>query len=99
MRVGPVSLEIGETSYATYLTHPFVLGGLSLVADRLGLPALLGPQTFTLFYMLVACVTCLAVGYCVHYLIDRPLTRRVAAIVSVRRPMRSAGSAFGQPRS
>ncbi len=99
MRVGPVSLEIGETSYATYLTHPFVLGGLSLVADRLDLTAIFGPQFFTLVYMLVACVSCLAVGYCVHYLLDRPLTHRIAGLVVARQTTRSAGSAVNQTHS
>jgi exopolysaccharide production protein ExoZ len=84
VHVGRVSLEAGETSYATYLTHPFVLGGMSLVANRLGLPALVGPYIFSAVYVVIACLLCLTIGYQVHYRLDQPLTRRIAATLPSR---------------
>ena len=81
-RSGRLALEAGETSYATYLSHPFVLGGLSLVTSRLGIVAAMDPQSFLYAYLVVACIACLAAGYVTHYLIDVPLTRRVRVWLS-----------------
>ena len=84
VRVGRAALEVGETSFATYLTHPFVLGLMSLVASRLDLPVLVGPQIFSAGYVIVACLACVTVGYLVHHHLDLPLTRRIGVMLPQR---------------
>lgn len=74
-RVGRLPLEAGETSYATYLTHPFVLGGMSLIASRLELVGMSSVGVFSAAYLVIACIVCMVTGYAAHYLLDVPLSR------------------------
>ncbi len=71
----------GDASYSTYLTHPFVLGALALVAGKSGLSELLKPWIFMAGYLAVALVVSFATGHLVHRFVDGPLTRRMAHLL------------------
>lgn len=76
-RVPGLLRRLGDSSYALYLSHPFVMRacvlGLAGLIHRLGdAPAAIA--------MYAVCIlgACLAVGHAVHVVIERPLTRRLA---------------------
>lgn len=69
----------GDASYSTYLTHIYVVGGLSLVAY-----AFL-PQGNAVVYVGVAVMTiacAIAAGMLVHQALERPLTRWLTSFAS-----------------
>jgi exopolysaccharide production protein ExoZ len=64
-------VHVGDASYATYLSHTFIVGLLErVIFTRLGVEKNMGTTLFT-----VACA--LVAGSIFYYLVDRPLTRRV----------------------
>lgn len=68
-----LAVRVGDASYATYLTHMFVIGAI----ERLGF-ARLGIEKTTLTALAtVAC--CLVVGEAVHRFVDQPLHRKARA--------------------
>jgi len=70
--------EIGDASYAIYLTHPFVIGATAYAAHLLERAAALTPGEATVWYVGVVLPASLAVGIFVHNRIDRPLTGWIA---------------------
>ncbi|MFK7903097.1 MAG: acyltransferase family protein [Nitratireductor sp.] len=73
-------IEIGETSYATYLTHPFVIGITALIVKKMDLVEVLSPYNLIVGYSMVVILASLSVGYLTHYLFDLPITRFIAKI-------------------
>ena len=67
-------LEVGETSYAIYLSHPFVTGAIALVFSRAGFAESLSPLNLLFTFSTAVVVVSLAVGYLVHYAFDLPFT-------------------------
>ena len=59
----------------------------------------MGPTPFTLAYVVIACLACLAVGYQVHYRLDKPLTRHISDYLVVRGNGRPAGGAVRPSQS
>lgn len=86
---------IGDSSYALYLSHTFVLRPIRLAwssvhADRM-------PATF---YLLAAVAAAIAIGLVVHRLIERPMTARLGAwLLPGRPPVRAAPALSVQPAS
>ena len=74
IRVPRFALEIGESSYAIYLTHPFIIGATSILFSRFQLIDELSPLNLLFTYSLAVIIVSLAVGYLVHYLFDLPFT-------------------------
>ncbi|WP_083649273.1 acyltransferase family protein [Salaquimonas pukyongi] len=74
VRVPRLALEIGESSYAIYLTHPFIIGATSVLFSRLQLIDGLFPLNLVFTYSLAVVIMSLAVGYLAHYLFDLPFT-------------------------
>lgn len=86
--MAPISklwLEIGDTSYATYLTHPFVVGGASLIMRRFGFFDDFTVLQSIFSYSLVVLMGSLIGGYIVHYFVDRPLTAYFAKLWPVKK--------------
>jgi len=79
-QVNPFCFQIGQSSYATYLTHPFVIGGTSIAFRRSELFETLPPNIATALYFLTLIPLMLLVGYLVHNLVDLPITNRLKAI-------------------
>lgn len=84
-RAPKVLLGAGEASYATYLSHPFVLGALAVAADRLALGQALPPVAFAAVFIAAAAAASLSGGYLVHRFVDLPATRRAAALIPAPR--------------
>lgn len=82
-------LEIGETSYATYLTHPFVVGIVSMMAKYTGFLDSFSATSIILNFSIVVLVGSLIVGYVSHYILDLPLTKWLGRLWPA--PKRSAG--------
>ena len=83
-RGNPLLVEMGETSYSTYLSHPFTLGVLTLVAAKVQASLHLPPYLFSAAYGAAALVACLLVGHATHHLVDRRLTRWASRLLSPR---------------
>ncbi len=67
-------LNIGESSYSVYLTHPFVIGIVSLVFSRFGLVEQLTPLNLLFTFSVSVIVISIVVGHFVHLLFDLPFT-------------------------
>lgn len=80
-----LAVSAGDASYATYLTHPFVLGVLTLVFRKSELAGSVDPAALFTVYLLVAISGSLVTGHLVHWLYDRPLTAFLERL-SRRRP-------------
>jgi len=78
------ALEIGETSYAIYLTHPFVIGATSVLFWKTNLVADLDPLNLLFTYSAIVIILTIAIGYVVHYWFDLPFTNHIRRAVSVR---------------
>ena len=74
-KVSKIWLEIGETSYATYLTHPFVIGIFSILAKRSGFLDQFSAVSIIAIFSIVVMLSSLLCGYIAHYIIDLPITR------------------------
>ncbi len=86
-------VHIGEASYATYLTHPFILGGLALLVWKSGMLATV-PFVFVAGgYLAIAVFLCLTVGQKVHSLVDLPLTDGLRRVILSPRKHGSAPAA------
>ncbi len=68
-------ISLGASSYALYLTHPFVLGGLKVVWMKLGLVELVGPMVLPWIFVGVSLIICAIFGHAVHLLLEYPLTK------------------------
>ena len=73
-RIARPILELGEISYATYLVHPFVVGGVSIAFRRSGLYETLDPAGLVAGYTLSVVALSIIISYLVHYLFDAPVT-------------------------
>ncbi len=83
-------VEIGEASYATYLTHPFILGGLAMIVWKSGMLATVPFVVVAGGFLAVAVFLCLSVGQMTHILVDLPLTDGLRrAILSPRKQKRA----------
>jgi peptidoglycan/LPS O-acetylase OafA/YrhL len=63
--------DLGDTSYAMYLIHPFVLAGGAMVLGKLGLSNILGGYFFVTVLLLGSLIT----GYLVFHMVEKPLTK------------------------
>ena len=79
-RAGRPLLLAGDSSYATYLVHPFVLGGLALGARKLHQAETLPPELFAPVFILTAIASSLIAGYLVHRFVDEPMRRGLGRI-------------------
>lgn len=64
---------LGDASYSIYLTHIFTLAVIRLVVNRSGLQAETVPEYW--LFMLVCLLSCSAVGYLSHRLVEQPIAR------------------------
>ena len=81
-------VAVGDASYALYLVHPFVSRAMREAAARLDLDP--GPLPF----VGLALAASVAAGLAVHRGVERPLTRRVRALLEpADRPSRAADGA------
>ena len=81
-------LELGEISYATYLVHPFVVGGVSIAFRKSGLYEALDPAGLVVAYIMSVMVLSIIASYLVHYLFDLPVTsylRRISGALYTSR--------------
>ncbi|MDM0073452.1 acyltransferase [Variovorax sp. J2P1-59] len=79
-------VHIGDSSYATYLSHMFVIGFLErVVYVRLGIEENYATSLFSL-------ASCLAVGSLIYRLVDRPLVRGARRMVKRFHVIRTAAS-------
>ena len=62
-----IAIALGDASYSIYLTHSFVLGPLARVWD------LILPGAPWVYFVGVAILICIAVGYLVHRCVEAPL--------------------------
>ena len=73
---------LGDSSYALYLSHPFVLGAVAVVVLRIGLA---DPWA----YIVVAGMACVVASVAFHLLMEKPvhacLSKRVSARIASRR--------------
>ena len=67
-------LEMGEISYATYLVHPFVVGGVSMLFRKSGLYDAMDPAGLVVGYTMSVVALSIIISYLVHYLFDLPVT-------------------------
>ncbi len=90
-------ISLGASSYALYLTHPFVLGVLKVIWMKLGITDLFGLNLMPWAFVGVSLVICAVVGHGVHLLVENPATRLMLSIVDRRprtaNPASPAGSA------
>jgi exopolysaccharide production protein ExoZ len=88
---------IGDTSYALYLFHPFVMRAGRALVMKAGLAEALGPWTFVVLSVLLA----ILVGIAVHFLFERPATvwtrRWIERLFSVRPELKYAGPSAAAP--
>ena len=78
-------ISLGASSYALYLTHPFVLGGLKVVWVKLGMLELVNPMLMPWVFVAGSLVICAFVGHGVHRLVEFPITRILMSLIS-RKP-------------
>ncbi len=64
-----ISRNVGKASYSLYLTHSFVIGGLSLLFSKIPVPA---PYGLPLCFAIVLVVSCAVAAACYRY-IEQPL--------------------------
>lgn len=85
--LGPL-VKLGDASYALYLSHCFVVGGLSAAwLDAVG------PKYPLLFGVVAVAASC-AIAWIVHMRLERPLTRACRRLLEPRRaPARERQSA------
>lgn len=69
--LSPLSLMLGDSSFALYLSHRFTLWAATLLL----LPILPATLTGACIYVATVCVLALAVGLLTHLTIERPLMR------------------------
>ncbi|WP_161792443.1 acyltransferase family protein [Croceibacterium mercuriale] len=82
-RAGLVAEAAGDASYSTYLFHPLMLMVLYAVWERTPLAAMrAGPALF----VALALVACNVGGWLIFRWLERPLTRRLAALTGRKRP-------------
>ena len=62
--------ELGNASYSLYLSHPFVIAGILLVVDRLGIAAI--SESWPLLLALI-CIASVAFSVVSYRLIERPM--------------------------
>lgn len=67
---------LGDSSYAMYLSHPFVLAGGAMVMNTLHLNNWLGGIPFVVV-LLVGSIT---IGYLIYILVEKPISRRLSSI-------------------
>lgn len=75
-------VDIGDASYATYLTHPFVLGAVALVMQRSGLTEALPPVWLIVLYGALVMPMILVTGHLTHRYLDLPVTGWVKRVWS-----------------
>lgn len=69
--------RIGDASYSLYLCHPFVLRGLAMVWEKLGLA--FGPWAYAPAATLLATLAALVI----HALFEKPVTERMQLLLGV----------------
>jgi exopolysaccharide production protein ExoZ len=74
LEVNKLGLHMGESSYAIYLIHPFIIGAVSLIFARLGLFDIMGLINVVLTFSVVVIFLSGFVGYVAHYFFDLPFT-------------------------
>ncbi len=77
VRIFKPGREIGEVSYSIYLTHPFVIGAMSVLFSKAGLVTSMAPLNLLFTFSVSIVVISLVAGYLVHYWFDLPLTNRL----------------------
>lgn len=83
--MSPAMVELGEASYSIYLTHPFLLGAMALVADRLDLVGRIPLPNFAASFLAASIAASAVLGYGVHVALDRRLTGIARAWLMPRR--------------
>jgi peptidoglycan/LPS O-acetylase OafA/YrhL len=92
-RVGPVFLALGESSYATYLVHPFVLGLIAMTARHFDLVRTLPAAVLAGGLVATAIAASLWAGHVVHRQVDTRLTRWANLVLPRPKRMASPGLA------
>lgn len=82
--VPQILISLGASSYALYLTHPFVLGGLKVVWMKSGLTDIIGLNLMPWIFVGISLIVCAVVGHGVHRLVELPVTRVLLSIVEQR---------------
>jgi peptidoglycan/LPS O-acetylase OafA/YrhL len=65
--------KVGDASYALYLCHPFVLRGLTIIWEKIGLGPVAGPWV----YVTAATLLATFVSLPIYALFEKPVTARV----------------------
>ncbi len=81
-----LAVGAGDASYSTYLTHPFVLGALTLIAGKTGLADMTSPSIFSAGFLLAALFASFITGYLVHRFLDGPLTGWLTRQLALQSP-------------
>lgn len=92
LRVNRLAVTIGDASYSAYLSHPFVLGAMALVATKFALVEAMAPAHFCALFLAVALIASAVVGVLLHRLVDLPVTSLLNARLrkaGARRPANS----------
>ena len=87
-------ISLGASSYALYLTHPFVLGGLKVVWMKLGLVDLVGPMVLPWVFVIASLIICAIIGHAVHLLLEYPLTKILLGVLN-RKDQGKGGNTVG----
>ncbi|WP_244539653.1 acyltransferase [Methylobacterium sp. 174MFSha1.1] len=77
---------LGDASYALYLAHPFVVRGVRVVAETVGLAGPLGPATLAVLMLVLASLAALLL----HRIVERPLTRAARSLLAPPREPKPA---------
>lgn len=81
--------RLGDASYSLYLSHPIVIGALSVVWLRA-----IGPRAPVLFTVLALCASC-AVAWLIYVWLEKPLTRAGQSLLGPVRPAVSPAECGG----
>ncbi len=68
-------VSLGASSYALYLAHPFVLGGLKFVWTSLAFTSILGTALTPWIFVIISIGICALAGHLLHLGFEKPVTR------------------------
>ena len=74
---------LGDASYSIYLTHVFVIAGLRIALQLIGLPF---SGWIAVMFMPLSIILSALVGIAVHVGVERPSIRAVNRLLRARRP-------------
>ena len=74
LKVNRLGFQIGETSYAIYLIHPFVIGASTILFAKLGMVENMSFMNLTITYSILVLLLSVTAGYITHHFFDLPFT-------------------------